>query len=104
MDNETSWVHWIDKEPNELFEGIYARLLWQEGNRKAFYVDIAPGAKWVGEDKHINGPEELFVISGVFNDGVRDYPAGTFVHNPVGSSHVPQSTVGCTAFFFYPDG
>lgn len=101
---EISWAHWIDKEPIQLAEGIFARLLWQEDDRKAYYVDIAPGAKWDGVDEHINGPEELFVVSGVFNDGVQDYPAGTFVHNPKGSFHIPQSETGCTVFFFYPDG
>ena len=35
----------------------------------------------------IASPEELYVVAGVFNDGVRDYPAGTFIHNPAGSSH-----------------
>ena len=39
-----------------------------------------------------------------FNDGVRDYPAGTFIHNPAGSSHVPQSRTGCVLFVFYPEG
>jgi len=44
------------------------------------------------------------VVSGVFNHGVRDYPAGTFIHAPAGSSHVPQSRTGCTLFLFYPEG
>jgi len=46
----------------------------------------------------------VYVVSGVFNDGVRDYPAGSFTHNPAGSSHVPQSKTGCTLFVFYPEG
>ena len=104
MSSEITWSHWSDKEPNKLFDGIQGRLLWQEGARKAFFVEIAPGGKWEGIDEHTNGSEELFVVSGTFNDGIRDYPAGTFVHNPKGSSHVPQSKEGCTAFFFYPDG
>ena len=41
---------------------------------------------------------------GVFNDGARDYPAGSFIHAPAGSSHVPQSAKGCTLFLFYPEG
>ena len=43
-------------------------------------------------------------MSGIFNDGVRDYPAGTFIHAPAGSSHVPQSSTGCVLFLFYPEG
>ena len=49
-------------------------------------------------------PTRESAISGVFNDGVRDYSAGTFIHNPAGSSHVPQSETGCTLFVFYPEG
>lgn len=44
------------------------------------------------------------MLSREFNDGVRDYPAGSFIHNPAGSSHVPQSSTGCTLFVFYPEG
>lgn len=47
-------------------------------------------------DHHDSGPEEVFVVSGIFNDGVRDYPAGTFIHAPKGFSHVSRSTTGCT--------
>ncbi|WP_345630532.1 cupin domain-containing protein [Rugosimonospora acidiphila] len=44
------------------------------------------------------------MISGTFNDGVRDYPAGTFLHAPAGSWHVSATTTGCTLFLFYPQG
>nr|WP_243769684.1 cupin domain-containing protein [Amycolatopsis acidicola] len=36
--------------------------------------------------------------------GARDYPAGTFLHAPAGSWHVPGSATGCTLFVFYPEG
>ncbi|MGB3788616.1 MAG: hypothetical protein WA949_11445 [Phormidesmis sp.] len=39
-------------------------------------------------------------MSDVFNDGMRDDPAGTFTHHPVGSSHIPQSATGCKLFFY----
>jgi anti-sigma factor ChrR (cupin superfamily) len=63
-----------------------------------------PGALWPNLDVHDPGPEEVFVVSGVFNDGVRDYPPGSFTHCPAGSSHVPQSTTGCRLFVSYPEG
>ncbi|WP_344240054.1 cupin domain-containing protein [Kribbella hippodromi] len=50
------------------------------------------------------GTGGVFVVDGVFNDGERDYPAGSFIHAPAGSSHVPQSATGCTLFLFYPEG
>ncbi|RZS29550.1 ChrR-like anti-ECFsigma factor [Herbihabitans rhizosphaerae] len=85
-------------------DGITIRPLWQRDDRKAFVVDIAPGAVWPDLDVHEPGDEEVYVAEGVFNDGVRDYPAGTFLHCPAGSSHVPQSKTGCRLFVFYPEG
>jgi anti-sigma factor ChrR (cupin superfamily) len=55
-------------------------------------------------DVHQPGPEEVFVESGVFNDGAKDFPAGTFVLNPAGSAHLPQSKEGCVLFLFFPEG
>lgn len=42
--------------------------------------------------------EEFFVLSGVFSDEHGDYPAGTYVRNPPGSSHQPFSREGCLIF------
>jgi len=99
------WINAQDVPTRELFKGIRARTLWQgEKNQRAVLLEIDPGACWEGIDFHEPGPEEAFVVSGVFNDGTRDYSAGSFIHNPVGSSHVPQSPTGCTLFVFYPEG
>lgn len=102
-----SSIEWINEDvpTRELFKGIRARILWQgEKNQRAVLLEIDPGACWEGIDFHDPGPEEAFVVSGVFNDGTRNYPAGSFIHNSVGSSHIPQSQVGCTLFVFYPEG
>jgi len=42
--------------------------------------------------------EEFIVLSGVFSDEHGDYPAGSYVRNPPGSSHSPFSTDGCLIF------
>ncbi|MBV1882790.1 MAG: cupin domain-containing protein [Pseudomonadales bacterium] len=39
--------------------------------------------------------EEIFVISGVFEDEYGVYPAGSYFRNPPGSSHTPRSSEGC---------
>ena len=39
--------------------------------------------------------EEIFVLSGIFEDENGSYPAGTYLRNPPGSSHTPRSTSGC---------
>ncbi|MGV9386465.1 hypothetical protein ACWDRB_62430 [Nonomuraea sp. NPDC003707] len=59
---------------------------------------------WQGVDVHEPDPEEVFVVSGLFNDGDRDYPASSFIHAAAGSSHIPQTTTSCTLFLFYPEG
>jgi len=97
--------HWQDVQPKELYPGISIRLLWSQPNgRKALMFEIAPGAVYPELDVHAPGAEEVFVFSGTFCDGRNSYPAGTFIHNPAGSSHVPQSLDGCVLFVFFPEG
>jgi ChrR Cupin-like domain len=104
-DVDCVWAH-VDQAPARAFgEGITLRPLWGEApGPHCLVVDIGPGAGWPKLDVHEPGPEEVYVVEGVFNDGVRDYPAGTFLHCPAGSSHVPQSREGCRLFVFYPEG
>ncbi|NES22121.1 MAG: cupin, partial [Symploca sp. SIO3E6] len=37
----------------------------------------------------------FFVVSGTFADEKGDYSSGTYVRNPVGSTHTPSSHEGC---------
>ena len=98
------WERLENVSPKEVSQGINVRQLWQgNAGAQAVVVEIAPGAQWEGIDLHQDSSEEVFVISGVFNDGIRDYPEGTFIHHPIGSSHVPQSKIGCKLFVFYPE-
>ena len=39
--------------------------------------------------------EEIFVLNGIFEDEHGQYPAGTYLRNPPGTSHSPGSTPGC---------
>ncbi|MBB5915074.1 hypothetical protein BJY24_003941 [Nocardia transvalensis] len=99
------WTSVAETPVREIFPGIRVRLLWSgENGAKAAVLEMDPETSWEGIDEHSPGPEEVFVVSGTFNDGFRDYPAGSFIHAPAGSSHVPQSTTGCTLFLFYPEG
>lgn len=101
--NEIVWNTVENSPAQTVSEGISVHPLWQgEAEAKAMVVKLEPGAQWEGIDAHTDNSEEVFVVSGVFNDGIRDYAAGTFIHHPVGSSHVPQSKTGCTLFIFYP--
>ena len=98
-------ANWQNAPIREIFPGIRARFLWQGKNgAKAQVLEIDAGSRFTTLDVHTAGPEEVFVVTGVFNDGVRDYPAGSFLHNPAGSAHIPQSKQGCVIFVFFPEG
>lgn len=98
-------TRWQDIPAKDIFPGIRKRVLWQGANGAlAQILEIDAGAKFTSLDIHTPGPEEVYVVSGVFNDGAHDYPAGSFIHNPAGSAHVPQSKEGCVLFVFFPEG
>ena len=59
-------------------------------------VKYEPGSEF---SSHIHpAGEEIFVLEGVFSDENGDYPAGSYLRNPAGSSHAPFSKEGCTLF------
>lgn len=100
-----TWVSVADTATREVFPGIRLRSLWTgEHGASAHVLEMDPGTSWEGIDVHEPGPEEVYVLSGTFNDGVRDYPQGSFIHAPAGSWHIPQTVTGCTLFVFYPEG
>ena len=84
--------------------GVHVRELWSEGVKKALEVEFEPGAQWPGLDYHVPGPEEVYILSGDFDDGANVYRAGTFLHHPAGTSHSPKTVEGCRLFVFYPEG
>ena len=46
-----------------------------------------------------DGGEEYLVLEGTFRDESGDYPTGTYVRNPIGTSHTPRiGDDGCTIF------
>ncbi len=89
----------------EIYPGVVKRELWQgRHGANALLLAFAPGARFTELDRHAPGPEEILVLSGVFSDGVHSYEAGTFLHCPAGSAHLPQSAQGCVLFVFFPEG
>ena len=90
--NELSWV----ASPEA---GVQRRLLDRCGDEVARATSIVryePGARFT-EHRHDFG-EEILVLEGVFSDETGDYPAGTYIMNPPGSSHAPFSETGCLLF------
>ncbi|MGI1670548.1 MAG: cupin domain-containing protein [Neptuniibacter sp.] len=77
----------------------------KESGHATSIVRYAAGSSF-SEHFHPKG-EEIFVLEGVFSDETGDYPAGSYIRNPPGSSHAPFSKEGCVIFVkleqFSPD-
>lgn len=68
----------------------------EESGKATSIVRYQPGSKF--PTHHHPGGEEIFVLEGVFSDETGDYPAGTYLRNPAGTSHAPYSEKGCVIF------
>lgn len=96
---------WNNIDATECAEGITERVLWEgENGKRALVYEFKAGAVFPGVDVHEEAPEQVFVISGVFNDGRKDFHAGSFLHFPKGTSHAPKSESGCVLLVLYPEG
>ena len=88
----------IDWVPSPM-AGVDRRMLDRIGGevaRATSIVRYAHGSAFPGHTH--SGGEEFIVLEGVFQDEHGDYPAGTYVRNPVGTHHIPRSEPGCTIF------
>jgi len=79
--------------------GVDRRMLDRIGDevaRATSIVRYAPGSSF---SSHVHtGGEEFYVLDGVFQDEHGDFPKGSYIRNPPGSSHTPGSEPGCTIF------
>lgn len=79
--------------------GVERRMLFRIGEEKARATSIVRYAPNSAFSPHVHsGGEEFLVLDGVFQDEQGDYPAGSYVRNPPGTSHAPRSEGGCTIF------
>lgn len=77
--------------------GVDRKMLDRIGEEVARATSIVRYAPESHFAPHIHwGGEEFLVLEGVFSDEHGDYPAGTYVRNPIGSKHTPFSEDGCT--------
>ncbi len=95
--SKTALVHGadLDWQPSPM-AGVERRMLDRIGKEKARATSIvryAPGSHFSAHTH--GGGEEFLVLDGVFQDEHGDYPAGSYVRNPPGSSHTPESEPGC---------
>ncbi|MDA0718241.1 MAG: cupin domain-containing protein [Cyanobacteria bacterium] len=76
--------------------GVDRRMLDRCGDelaRATSIVRYAPGSCF--ELHSHGGGEEILVLAGSFSDQLGSYGAGTYLRNPIGSSHAPSSEEGC---------
>lgn len=86
---------WV-QSPSAGVERMMLDRIGDEVARATTIVRFAPGSYF---DAHTHGGgEEYFVLDGVFSDESGDYPAGTYVRNPIGTSHKPHTVEGTTIF------
>lgn len=75
--------------------GVQRRMLERDGKevaRATSIVRYAPGSAFSAHTH--GGGEEYIVLDGVFSDEHGDFGPGTYVRNPVGSSHTPIAKKG----------
>ncbi len=67
-----------------------------ESGRTTSIVEYIAGAASQSHSHPLG--EEIFVLEGMFSDEKGDYPAGTYIRHPPGTSHAPFSKMGCKIF------
>lgn len=71
--------------------GVERMMLDRIGDEVAKATSIVRYAPNSEFSPHVHsGGEEFLVLEGVFSDEHKDYRAGSYVRNPIGSSHTPK--------------
>lgn len=86
---------WITS-PADGVSRVHLERVAEESGHTTSFVKFGPGS-YFPRHTHPQG-EEIFVLEGVFSDEAGDYPAGTYIRNPPGSSHKPFTKEGCRLF------
>ncbi len=83
--------------PSAGVERMMLDRIGDEVARATTIVRFAPNSEFSAHTH--DGGEEYFVLEGTFRDESGDYPAGTYVRNPIGTAHTPRiGDDGCTIF------
>jgi anti-sigma factor ChrR (cupin superfamily) len=82
--------------PQPGVERLMLDRIGEEIARATSFVRFAPGSFFPFHEH--GGGEEVFVLDGVFEDEYGRYPAGTYLRDPIGTSHTPFTKDGCTLF------
>lgn len=91
----TSNIDWIESPSKMVLRKPLEREAAESGHVTSVVKYLA-GASFSAHSHPLG--EEIFVLEGVFSDENGDYPAGSYLRNPPGSSHSPFSKDGCLLF------
>jgi anti-sigma factor ChrR (cupin superfamily) len=86
-------VEWV-QSPSHGVDRMMLDRIGDEVARATTIVRYAPNSHFP-EHEH-SGGEEFLILEGVFSDETGDFPTGTYVRNPIGTSHAPHTEDGCT--------
>ena len=79
--------NWVDS-PTAGVERMMLDRIGDEVARATSLVRYAPNSRFPAHTH--GGGEEIFVLEGVFADEHGEYPKGSYLRNPIGSSHSPH--------------
>ena len=75
------WYDMANLPTVEPYPGVTRRTLINQDGYRILAGRIDAEAKFLDLDVHEPGPEEVFVLGGVFNDRIRGRAASPFIHN-----------------------
>jgi hypothetical protein len=93
---EPQTMSWAPSPSGTVWRKRFHRVGPPESGQVTSLVRYEPRSKFP-RHPHPDG-EEILVLEGVFSDEHGDWPAGTYLLNPEGFSHVPFSNPGCLLF------
>ncbi|WP_020175014.1 cupin domain-containing protein [Methyloferula stellata] len=89
---EAEWV----ASPQKGVDRLMLDRIGDEIARATTLVRFEPGSFF---PHHVHGGgEEVFVVDGLFEDEHGRYPEGTYLRDPIGTSHSPFTKHGCLLF------
>lgn len=82
--------------------GVHYKTLRKHpsGSGLTILLKFDPGAKY-HTHRHPGG-EEYFIIEGVLNDVGKEWPTGSYIWHPPGSTHRPHSKQGAVVLVILP--
>lgn len=80
-------VPWVERRP-----GIFWKVLWEEGDRRAVLMRYEPGAS-IPRHRHL-GDEQIYVLEGSVSDDTGTCARGNYARRPPGCVHSVTSRDG----------